>query len=361
MKPARPKQSHALAVALLLCLGACEDGAVGPRELDATLRDAGIADAARTTMDGAVFRDASGDATSTRDASDSAASTGAASVDPAPLYAEATSYETTIPGHADPADVYYPAAASAPLPLALLLQGANVARGQYASYARRIARYGFIVVVPDHATLLGLFPEQQQVLDALAFFRAENVRTGAPLHGRVDVDTLVLLGHSFGGVAALGAVQGTCNFPFCSGSYTRPAALRAAALYGTNNGETSSTLAHGEVGVALLQGELDGKATPAAAQATYQALSTPPRALITLRGANHYGLCDVDNPSGAAADSSMPTLPQPELVARGADLAATFLRAVALGDDASKAWLRSKAEPDGGVGSAPFSVALDLP
>ncbi|TNC47843.1 hypothetical protein, partial [Mumia zhuanghuii] len=48
----------------------------------------------------------------------------------------------------DGTDVYYPAGAQGELPVALLMQGAKVHRMHYEAYARAVAAYGFVVVVP---------------------------------------------------------------------------------------------------------------------------------------------------------------------------------------------------------------------
>jgi dienelactone hydrolase len=271
----------------------------------------------------------------------------AAVTEPLPRFTdtEVGMYATTIPPRGDPADVYHPKptdldAGTQAFPIAVMLQGANVDKQHYAALSRAIAGHGFIVVVGNHAGLFGLYAEQQQVVDALAFMRAEHARAESPVYGAVDVDTLVVLGHSFGGVAGLGAVQGTCGAPFCTGTFVRPPELKAAALFGTNNGAMSMPIMTASIGVALVQGDKDGKALPADAKTTYDALAAP-RALFTIAGANHYGVCDGDNPSGAAAEATAPTLAQADAIRANASAAAWFLRAVALDDAASMAWLRA--------------------
>jgi predicted dienelactone hydrolase len=81
----------------------------------------------------------------------------AATFNPAPQFESAVSYSTTIPrsdGGVDPADIYYPVLSStdpeqSSLPIALFLQGALVDKSDYSTFASTVARYGFVVVVPN--------------------------------------------------------------------------------------------------------------------------------------------------------------------------------------------------------------------
>jgi hypothetical protein len=90
----------------------------------------------------------------------------------------------------------------------------------------------------------------------------------------------------------------------CEQSFTRPAALKAVVVYGGNSpGFEADTSG---VAVALLQGTRDGVAAPVKADQTLPLLQRP-HALISITGANHYGICNQDDP---IADPSTPTLDQ---------------------------------------------------
>jgi predicted dienelactone hydrolase len=93
---------------------------------------------------------------------------------PPPLFERVTSYSTTIAANQNPADIYYPQPSTRErrrerLPVALLLQGANVDKSSYSDFARIIASYGFVVVVPNQQRSLpqfgftGLLPETSQI------------------------------------------------------------------------------------------------------------------------------------------------------------------------------------------------------
>ena len=84
------------------------------------------------------------------------------------------------------------------------------------------------------------------------------------------------------------------------------------------------------VPVALIQGLNDGRALPARATATYPELEAP-KALIEIEGANHYGINDVNNPSGATPNPSPSLISQAEALDRIATWSALFLRAENLG------------------------------
>ncbi|MFD8530717.1 alpha/beta hydrolase family protein [Streptosporangium canum] len=252
-------------------------------------------------------------------------------------------YETRIGD--DPATVYYPTGRQS-VPVALLLQGANVPGASYDRFAGIVAGFGFAVAVPDHRRAVGpvsgLFPEQLQINTAAAWAEAENSREGSPVAGRLDADRLVLLGHSFGAAAGLFAVGNTCTVPFCSGPvYRRPASLRAAVFHGAGTaapGGGTVPIDNTGVPVALVQGGLDGINPPATARATYDGLGAAPKAFVTLTGANHYGLTGTQTPPGALPDPSPQTLPQDKSIDAAARWSALFLRA-SLGDPLAAAYV----------------------
>ncbi|MCG8405836.1 MAG: hypothetical protein MI923_11625 [Phycisphaerales bacterium] len=266
-----------------------------------------------------------------------AAATGTGS----PLFNEITRYTTTLSTNGDPADFYFPTdATSQPLPVALLLQGANVEKSNYIGFASTVASYGFIVVVPNHAGLfgLGLFVELNQIRPVLDFLDITHSGEDVVLNGVADTSRLVLLGHSFGGAAALNAVQDACTFPFCSGIQARPTELLGAAVYGANlanptdGNNAVAPITNAGIPVAILQGNLDGVADLSAAMSTFEQLQDPPNAMITVLGANHFGLNDENNPEGTVTDPNAPTLTQQVAVETIGRWAALFLRAFALGD-----------------------------
>lgn len=264
------------------------------------------------------------------------------------LYNDIGRYTTTIAADGDSADVYFPKLPksdcnSIEFPIALLLQGALVDKSDYSNFASQVASYGFVVVVPNHERTLtgpngqsttGLFPEEGQVNDVLAEMKHEDQDAASPIFKIVDTTKLGLLGHSFGGAVGLAASQQDVQVPgFSSQGYTRPAELKAGIFYGANlrNQQTNEALPINNDGIALglIQGDLDGVAAPINAQNTYDQIRNPPKALITVKGTNHYGITNEDNP---ARDPNRPTLDQAAATRAIAKSSGLFLRANILND-----------------------------
>jgi dienelactone hydrolase len=271
---------------------------------------------------------------------------------PAPLFEQTDTYEETMPQNGDAADIYYPLTDNRTdaSPVALLLQGARVDKSYYSQYARQVARYGFIVVVPNHINMFsvpgfseeGLFAEQQQLYDVLEFMASENTRTTSPVYGKVDTEILVMLGHSYGAACTLGAIQNTCEYPFCpqGEAYTRPPQLKAAALCGINTKpfgnpfDQNIRATHNQgMPLAIINGSLDGNATPEVTKISYCLIDDPPKALVFINGANHFAMCDINNPPGPSPQKNDPSLSQEVSIETAGRWSALFLRAHALNDE----------------------------
>lgn len=274
----------------------------------------------------------------------------AVALSPEPVFDQVNRFSTTIPTTTgvDEADIYYPV--SSPntsvdsLPVVLLLQGALVDKADYTNFASNVAQYGFAVIVPNHVrtlidpatgqTFTGLFSEQQQVNDVLTYATALNTNPVSPIANLLNPDKLGLVGHSFGGAVGLSAIQDIC-FPFlCTDEFSRPEELMAGVFYGTTFrdprlGNVIPSINNDGIPVALIAGDRDGVVGDfAAVEATYEQIQDPPKALITIQGANHYGITNEDSPR----DPVRPTLNQSiatEAIARWSGL---FLRASLLDD-----------------------------
>lgn len=285
---------------------------------------------------------------------------------PDPLFEKAELFSLEIKG--DPADLYLPVSSSVTsegesLPLALLLQGINVDKSNYGLFAETIARYGFAVVVPNHLRTftavpglakMALFPDQHQIIDVLAFMKQANFDPSSPVFGRLDTSKLVLLGHSMGGVAGLKGIENTCIPPFCLTSFARPLELVAGVFYGTHlqrhAGEKITPIDNEGIKIALIQGSLDSQATLTEVQATFDQIQQPPKTLITILGANHYGITNLDNPANPAGipaitpDPTPPTLAQATAIETIARWSALFLRGQVLGDEGALDYVERKGD-----------------
>lgn len=266
----------------------------------------------------------------------------AATFSDAPLFNDVASYSTTISANNDLADIYFPNPSNLKtgnysFPVALLLQGANVDKSDYSEYASIVARYGFVVVVPNHLRSLpqfgftGLLPETSQINAVLAQMEAENSNPASPVTGVINTEKLGLLGHSAGGAVGLSAIANLCLSPIqCEGSFSRPNELVAGAFFGASlrnqNGEFFPINNSG-IPIALLQGTRESRVLPINAEKTYEQIQTPPKALISILGANHYGITNTNNPTGPIPDPNTPTIPQEVAVETVARWSGLFLRA----------------------------------
>lgn len=277
----------------------------------------------------------------------STAQTVKAAFNPAPIYQDFDSYSTTISGNNDLADIYFPktkdlTTGKNSFPVALLLQGANVDKSSYSKYASIVARYGFVVVVPNREREIpqlggrGLFAETSQIDDVLKQVNTEKSNPNSPIKGIVNTDKLGLLGHSFGGAVGLSAIANTCLPVICEGSFEQPDELVAGIFFGTNLRRQPTDefipINNSGIATALLQGTSEGIALPFRAERTYDNIKNPPKALISISGANHYGITNTNNPDGPFPDPNTPTIPQDVAVETVARWSGLFLRASVLDD-----------------------------
>ena len=257
----------------------------------------------------------------------------------------------------DAADVYAPVVPPSArhrhadaFPLVALLQGALVEKGQYRHFARLLASQGLVVVVPDHLRPFPGIPVPVRFSEVGVVTAVYDGAVAAerdprsPLYRIIDTDSMAMVGHSLGGFVGLYAIAGVCDPQICSapgGTYSPPAALRAGAVYGASLVDYDGSvidLDTSRAPVALMQGDLDGIGIPAKAQATYPILESP-RALIELHGANHYGICDDNNPAGGTRDPIDPTLPQWEANFDIARWIGLWLRAQLKDDPWARFWV----------------------
>lgn len=222
-------------------------------------------------------------------------------------------------------------------PVALMLPGALVGRTHYSQFATLVACQGFAVIVPTHVRtvpefkLTGELAEASQILATLAWVEQETANPKSRFYRLFDPARMALLGHSHGGFVGLQAIANTCLPFFCQPPFARPKAVKVGVFYGVNSQDPTtgkfSPTANANIPIALVQGSQDGVATPEEAVATYNLIATPPKALITIEGANHYGITNLNNPAGARPDKSTPTLEQAQGIEMIAQWTVTFLRA----------------------------------
>jgi len=248
-----------------------------------------------------------------------------AAVGPPPfvLQTEVRSVEQSIAISGDPADIYFPdpqgSAAGYRFPMVVFLQGANVDKKYYSQFGQQLASYGFIVAIPNKP---GLFTSTKVIDDVFNHLKLEDADVDSPLYGIVDTDVLVASGHSFGGAAALVAVNDMC-FGCASGQvYTAPPELKAVVGVAANTGVLK--LNNAGIPTAIIVGDLnDGQQNY---QTGFENMQFP-RALMRVHGADHFGVVDIAEPPGAVIPDEDPqTMPQAVSVTRFAQYTGLFLR-----------------------------------
>ncbi len=178
----------------------------------------------------------------------------------------------------------------------------------------------------------------------------ENTNPTSPIASVVDTQRLGLLGHSFGGAVGLSAIANKCltELFLCREPFSRPKELLAGAFFGANLRNPIANefvpITNDGIAVALIQGDIDGVALIERAQSTFDKIQTPPKALIAVRGANHFGITDVNNPAGANPDRNTATLDRAVGIETIARWSALFLRANMLEDRAAYDYIYSQGD-----------------
>lgn len=287
---------------------------------------------------------------------------------PAAAYAEVETFETVFGRNNDPADIYYPTGIdnTTRLPMALLLQGGRCDKQYYSMFATGVAKYGFIVAVPNHYHAFklgpiptdGLFSEAAQMYDYIDYMKAQNDNSSSPIYNKVDTEKLMMLGHSYGAACTIYALQDNCISPFCpegeAAAFKRPEELKAAALCGINSKPRGKpfdykiypTYNQG-LPLAFVNGSLDNNATPSVTKKSYDKIQDPPKMLVLINGANHYASLNINNPpapgeglgKGPGEDPTVPTLSQEVSSEIAARWCALFLRAYGLDDPLARLYV----------------------
>jgi hypothetical protein len=219
----------------------------------------------------------------------------------------------------NPFDLYIPAAPKdQKMFVAIYMQGGKVAKEHYSNHSKLLSSYGIIVAIPKNdKTLEGANMTENKVFNAVwDYIKDESSKSESPLYNIVEHSKVAVMGHSNGGMAALGIIQNKCEMPTCGmfENYESPSEVAAGILYGTNT-RNPMTGAIGEVNTRdiptmFIQGTVDGMAKLEDTLKTLDKTTGTPVVLVSLEGANHYGITDTNNPDGANKDNNAPTIDQ---------------------------------------------------
>ncbi|MGB3402624.1 MAG: hypothetical protein WBA77_08025 [Microcoleaceae cyanobacterium] len=235
-------------------------------------------------------------------------------------------------------DLYYPTCHPTMLnghnyPIALLLQGFEIDKSYYSQFATLIARCGFVVLVPNHRPLdrSYLAPELKQIIEIFEEVKQNVSRLKFPVSDWIDLEKLVLLGHSCGGITGIEAICNQIHIdPITGYRYHRPPELTAGVFFGSNalaRQDQSHNIKNIEIPIALIAGDLDTITPPEMTQQAYERIEISPKAYMILEGINHYGITDVPQPEAGAIESCSATVEQSFAIQMIANWTSLFLNA----------------------------------
>lgn len=202
----------------------------------------------------------------------------------------------------------------------IILQGAGIDKQQYSTLSQKLSKEGYLVGIAEFHSMLGQNYISQRVFDGVWSDIQMNDQTKHRHNGKVFV-----LGHSFGGVSATNIAKGICTFPVCNGPYKMNPSLIGAIVYGYRR-----TGGHHQFLVPILVAVGDQDSYQQT-KSYYDHISSP-KALLTLKGANHYGITNVNNPKGAKADPIHPSMSQDQSTSELSFWISRFIRAHSKGD-----------------------------
>ena len=242
---------------------------------------------------------------------------------------------TTEDGQTVAVDVWAPKVAHAPV--VSFLPGAFIKKERYFWLANVLASHGVATALVQPPDAFSKSIHTTGTLQALA--HASRAAT-SPLHDRLDLDRLVLSGHSVGALVQAGLTSiPTCPSGFCSPGATTPPNLRGLLLLGFHNENPDATadpspMPAVEAPWLSITGSRDGLTTPDKASATFARLQDTPRWRVEVSGMNHYQFTDYVDPVGDSprVRDLVPTIANKAARAAAATYAVRFVQRVLLGD-----------------------------
>ena len=197
----------------------------------------------------------------------------------------------------------------------LILQGFGIDKSEYTALATELNRHQFWVIVPNCYPVGRdyLCPENNsanQVITALQYSASQ------PFYQAIQRG-VILLGHSAGGMAALGTLNDHSSDLFSQ--------LMAIATYGSNapfNISPSSSIP-----VMMLSGEKDSVVSTDLTRAAFQRIPIA-KTFIELTGLNHYSINNSPHPMGAPPEENQADLSNQDSVRFIACLLTSFVQSV---------------------------------
>ena len=203
----------------------------------------------------------------------------------------------------------------------LILQGVEIDKSEYSAIAKELTRHQFWVVVPNCYPLGRdyLCPDENSVKQVITALQSS---ASQPLYQALQRG-VILLGHSAGGMAALGALNNNFSDLFSP--------LLAIATYGSNapfNISPTSLLPS----VLMLSGEKDSVVSPDISKAAFHRIPTA-KNFMELKGLNHYSINNSPDPNGAPIEENKAEFSNQDSVYFIACLLTSFVQRVKFPDE----------------------------
>jgi dienelactone hydrolase len=184
---------------------------------------------------------------------------------------------------------------------------------QLSGILSQLARWGFVCIAPDLGWLAPADTDNYRAVlrDAGTYMLAENVRPGSLFRFQVQVTGIGIIGHSTSGLAAI----------FLATSNALPiAAMGLIAPAATSNADKSQITGFAPNPTLVFHGTKDdaGVGVGTAPLDIYSAAG-PPKHLVTIDGANHFGytdsLCLQGDPAATISQADQQKIAKAYLVA----------------------------------------------
>ncbi len=209
--------------------------------------------------------------------------------------------------------VWYPGAGAvvtpdaAPYPPVVLVHAFQLNASSYAGWGQKLASWGFVVVVPNHADPL-LLPDNEKevrtVLGVMDWLVAQNGDPQSRFHGRIDVQRFGLVGHSLGGGAALvaGTRQATQGRVKAAVGLAPAGLTVQTGLFATPTPVLPDATTGYWPPTLVVTGSRDAIVAPATSRSLYFTAGPSPHAVLRIAGHCHMNYAD-SLPSLAALGS----------------------------------------------------------
>ncbi|MCU0724614.1 MAG: hypothetical protein MUE73_02320 [Planctomycetes bacterium] len=173
----------------------------------------------------------------------------------------------------------------------VLIHGFSLRASNYVEYGRKLASWGFVVLVGDHQDPLFGADHEKEIRTALGYVDwlvAQDADSGSRFFGRLATDRFGIFGHSLGG----GVSIVTATRAASGGRIKACAGIAPAALAGPGGAISADTSTGLWPPMLVLTGSEDSIVTPATSKSTWYAPGPKPKMFLRIDGHCHTNYSD---------------------------------------------------------------------